>query len=128
MGRFGRLWLALAALSGLLSVAAGAFAAHGIADPMAKGLLRTGASYEMTHALAVFVCAVVFALGGERARLAPPVFLVGAVLFSGSLYVLALGGPRWLGAVTPLGGLLFMAGWALLAWSALSIRTASRDA
>lgn len=106
------LWLTLAALGGFACVAAGAFGAHGIADPKAQEWLRTGALYGFVHVLAVFAAAW---LG---ARLAPPFFLVGVVLFSGSLFAMALGAPRWFGAITPIGGLAFLAGWALLAWAA----------
>jgi uncharacterized membrane protein YgdD (TMEM256/DUF423 family) len=113
-----RLWIRLAALSGLISVAAGAFAAHGVSDTGAREWLRTGASYEAIHALAVLAVAALFPAETRRARWPPAFFLLGAVLFSGSLYAMAMGGPRWLGAVTPLGGLLFLAGWAALAWAA----------
>jgi uncharacterized membrane protein YgdD (TMEM256/DUF423 family) len=119
MDRTDRRLAALACLGGLSSVIAGAFAAHGVADPMAKELLRTGATYDMTHSLAVFA-----ALTIGRSRWAAILFLVGGVLFSGSLYALALGAPRWLGAVTPLGGLSFMAGWLVLAWACLALRKA----
>jgi uncharacterized membrane protein YgdD (TMEM256/DUF423 family) len=113
-----KLWIRLAALSGLISVAAGAFAAHGVADAAPRDWLRTGANYEAIHALAVLAVAALFPAGARRAAWPPPLFLLGSLLFSGSLYAMALGAPRWLGAVTPLGGLLFMAGWAALAWAA----------
>jgi uncharacterized membrane protein YgdD (TMEM256/DUF423 family) len=116
-----RNWLTLAAISGFLSVAMGAFAAHGIADPQAKDWLKTGASYQSMHALAVFGCAIVMQTGATRARLAPAFFLAGTVFFSGSLYAMALGAPRWLGAVTPIGGVLFLIGWAVLAWAARGV-------
>lgn len=107
-----RFALSAAALSGFLAVAIGAFAAHGIEDPRAIDLLDTGARYQMYHALAVFAAAV---LARQRlGSIAAWFFLGGAVLFSGSLYALAFGAPAWLGAVTPLGGLGFLAGWALL--------------
>ncbi|MBN9320140.1 MAG: hypothetical protein BGN86_11170 [Caulobacterales bacterium 68-7] len=109
-----RNFLTLAALSGFLAVGFGAFGAHGVSDPKAAEWLRTGAQYQMIHALAVFACAVV----GGRMRWAPALFLVGSALFAGSLYAMALGGPRILGAVTPLGGLCFLAGWLLLARAA----------
>ena len=112
--------MGLAALSGLVAVAAGAFAAHG-ADSRSAELLRTGALYGMTHALATIGCAAFMALGAGKARFAPAFFLGGTLLFSGSLYAMAAGAPGWLGMITPLGGLLFMAGWALLAWSAKDI-------
>jgi uncharacterized membrane protein YgdD (TMEM256/DUF423 family) len=105
----------LAAASGLVSVAAGAFAAHAVADPGAKELLRTGASYQAIHALATLAA---FALARSDRRppvFIPALFLGGTVLFSGSLYALALGAPRWTGAITPVGGLAFMTGWGVLA-------------
>jgi len=122
-----RLWIRLAALSGFFSVAAGAFAAHGVADPGAREWLRTGASYEAIHALATLAVVALFPTGARRAAWPPVLFLLGSVLFSGSLYAMALGAPRWLGAVTPFGGLLFLAGWATLAWAA-GERPSSPDA
>ncbi len=113
-----RNWLTLAALSGLISVAVGAFAAHGVADPRAKDLLKTGAQYALAHAIATIACASSMHLGFARARFAAAAFLLGTLLFSGSLYALALGAPSWIGAITPLGGLLFLAGWAALVWAA----------
>jgi uncharacterized membrane protein YgdD (TMEM256/DUF423 family) len=109
--------MTLAALGGLMAVAFGAFGAHGVSDPKAQEWLRTGALYAFVHSLAVYACAVLMNLGAARARLAPAFFLSGAVLFSGSLYAMALGAPRWLGMVTPVGGLLFMIGWVTLAWA-----------
>lgn len=113
-----RLWTSLAAISGFVAVAAGAFAAHGVSDPTAKELLRTGSTYEMAHALATLLCAALAGAGMPRARLAAPWFLGGSLLFSGSLYALALGAPRMVGAITPFGGLAFLVGWAALAWAA----------
>lgn len=111
------LWLRLAAISGLISVAAGAFGAHGAASEQAKELFRTGATYQAIHSLAVFAAASLGASAWPRARIAAILFLAGAILFSGSLYLLALGAPRIVGAITPFGGVAFMAGWAALAWS-----------
>ncbi len=116
-----RTWLALAAVGGFLAVAFGAFAAHGIADPKAQSWMHTGATYAFMHTLAVFAAAFVVSQGGRRARFAPPLFLTGTVIFSGSLFAMALGAPRWFGAVTPIGGTLFLVGWAVLAWAALQI-------
>ncbi|MDP3175390.1 MAG: DUF423 domain-containing protein [Phenylobacterium sp.] len=113
--------MTLAALVGFLSVAFGAFAAHGVAEPYARGLLETGSRYAFMHAMATVACAVFIELGAVRARHAPALFLPGVVIFSGSLFAMAFGAPRWLGAVTPLGGLLFLGGWAVLAWSAAAI-------
>ncbi|HEY9217513.1 MAG TPA: DUF423 domain-containing protein [Phenylobacterium sp.] len=112
-----RNWLTLAAVLGFVSVAAGAFGAHGVADPQAKAWLQTGAQYGLVHVLATFACAAVMPLGASRARYASGLFLPGAVIFSGSLYAMALGGPRWFGAITPIGGGLLLAGWLVLAWS-----------
>lgn len=103
-----------AAALGFLGVAFGAFAAHGIADPQAKAWMQTGAQYELAHAL-VALLAALLPRPAPRAALA---FLVGVVLFSGSLYAMALGAPRILGAVTPLGGVGFLVGWVLLALAA----------
>jgi uncharacterized membrane protein YgdD (TMEM256/DUF423 family) len=108
--------LALASLCGLLCVGFGAFAAHGVTDPKAQEWLRTGALYGFVHVLASFAAT---SLGGRRARLAPVFFLIGIALFSGSLWAMALGAPHILGAVTPFGGLCFMAGWGLMAWASL---------
>ena len=115
------LWMRLAAISGFLSVAIGAFTAYGVQDPKAAEWLRTGAQYEFMHAMATFACATFMNIGAMRARFAPAFFLSGAVIFSGSLYAMALGAPRILGAVTPVGGLLFLIGWVVLAWSASGI-------
>jgi uncharacterized membrane protein YgdD (TMEM256/DUF423 family) len=111
----------LGAVSGLVSVAVGAFAAHGMHDPRGADLLRTGATYEFMHSMAVFACATFMQIGARRARFAPAFFLPGIVLFSGSLYALAFGAPRWVGFITPLGGLLFLAGWAVLIWASRMI-------
>ena len=116
-----RNWLSLAAAGAFLSVAFGAFAAHGVTDPQAQELLRTGSLYGFIHCLATFASAALMQMGARRARFAPAFFLAGAVLFSGSLYAMALGAPRGLGAVTPIGGLCFLAGWAVLAWAARGV-------
>jgi uncharacterized membrane protein YgdD (TMEM256/DUF423 family) len=113
--------MTLAAASGFVSVAAGAFAAHALADPGARELMKTGAAYESMHAVATLVCGALIQMGAARARFAPALFLSGTVLFCGSLYALALGAPRLVGAITPIGGLLFLGGWSVLAWAALGI-------
>jgi len=112
-----RAWLTLAAVGGFISVAAGAFGAHGVQDEDARRWLTTGATYGFVHVLATFACAGAMVLGAAKARLAPAFFLAGVLLFSGSLYAMALGAPRWFGAITPLGGVAFLIGWAVLAWS-----------
>lgn len=116
-----RTWTGLAAISGLLAVAFGAFAAHGMSEAKPIAWLHTGSQYQMAHALAVFAAFGLHRAGAKSMGLAAALFLAGTVLFSGSLYAMALGGPRLLGAITPLGGLSFMAGWALMAWRGFSL-------
>jgi uncharacterized membrane protein YgdD (TMEM256/DUF423 family) len=99
----------LAALTAALAITAGAFGAHGLGAPFADWA-KTGAFYALTHALACLL------LTGEHPR-AARLMLLGATIFSASLYAMALGGPRWLGAVTPLGGILMIAAWLCIAWS-----------
>ena len=116
-----RNWMTLGALGGFLAVAIGAFAAHGVSDPKAVEWLKTGSMYGFMHTMATFACATFMQIGARRARFAPAFFLSGVLLFSGSLYAMALGAPHWLGAVTPLGGLCFLTGWAILAWAARGV-------
>ena len=113
--------MTLAATSGFIAVAVGAFAAHGVSDPIARDWLKTGASYQFMHAMTTFACATFMNIGAKRARFAPAFFLGGTMLFSGSLYAMALGAPHWLGMATPLGGLCFLTGWAILAWAARTV-------
>lgn len=101
-----------AALSGALAVGAGAFGAHG-AEGKAAEWLRTGAEYQLVHVLAALFAAQTGARGPAW------LFVGGALVFAGTLYLMALGAPRWLGAVTPLGGAALIAGWLWLAWGAL---------
>ncbi|MCW3849556.1 DUF423 domain-containing protein [Sphingomonas sp. LB-2] len=101
----------LAALSGALAVAAGAFGAHG-ASGQAAEWLKTGGQYQLIHAVAALVAARMEARGPAW------LFVGGAALFAGTLYLMALGLPRWLGAVTPLGGAALIGGWLWLAWEA----------
>jgi uncharacterized membrane protein YgdD (TMEM256/DUF423 family) len=103
------------ALNAAIAVAAGAFAAHalrGRLDARALEVFETGARYQMYHALAMILAGVLAARGAGWT------FQAGIVLFSGSLYALALSDVKVLGAITPLGGLAFLAGWLLLAWRA----------
>ncbi|HEU5095503.1 MAG TPA: DUF423 domain-containing protein [Reyranella sp.] len=123
-------WIVVAALSGAVSVMAGAFGAHGIDASTAVGarareLLQTGSHYEIAHALAILAVAALTRRAGLKEGLATAaqiLFLAGSVLFPGALYALALGGPRWLGAVAPIGGLAFILGWLALALAALGRR------
>lgn len=116
-----RIWLAIAGLGGLASVVAGALAAHLADDPKAEELLRTGALYGMVHAAALVA---VVAIGARRlaVRVAGWSFAAGIVLFSGSLFALAAGAPRWLGWATPIGGGALIIGWAALAAIAVGRR------
>jgi uncharacterized membrane protein YgdD (TMEM256/DUF423 family) len=114
-----RVLLGLAAIVGFASVAAGAFGAHGATGP-AKDWLRTAGEYGLIHALAVFASVLLIREGARAAAVAAWLFLAGAVIFSGSLDVMAISGQLWLGAVTPIGGLLLLAGWATLAFAAFA--------
>lgn len=115
-----RTFAALACLFALLAVAAGAFGAHALRARVAEDLLavfETGARYQMYHALALFAVAwVADRWPGAGVETAGWLFTGGMLVFSGSLYVLALSGIRWLGAITPLGGVALLAGWAVLGW------------
>jgi uncharacterized membrane protein YgdD (TMEM256/DUF423 family) len=117
-------WIAIGALSAASSVGLGAFGAHALKDTLAPdqlGVWNTAVHYQALHALAL----VAFGVVAERWRtraLAAWCFLAGTALFSGSLYALALGAPRWSGAITPLGGVAFITGWLALAWSAWRAR------
>jgi len=120
-----RPFVTLAAGLGFLAVALGAFGAHGLStrlSVLADGAQRldwwkTAAHYHLAHALAVGLAASVY--GETRlGRVACLAFSAGILLFSGSLYTMTLTGLRWLGAVTPVGGLLLLAGWLLLGWAA----------
>jgi uncharacterized membrane protein YgdD (TMEM256/DUF423 family) len=116
-----RTFFALGAALAGVAVAAGAFGAHGLRDRLAPDMLavfETAVRYQMYHALAlVGVAWAVTRWPGAGAGLAGWLFVAGIALFSGSLYVLALSGVRWLGAITPFGGLCFLAGWGVLAWT-----------
>ncbi|HEY2806875.1 MAG TPA: DUF423 domain-containing protein [Gemmatimonadales bacterium] len=118
-----RTFAILGAVSAFLAVAAGAFGAHALRariTPDMLGVFETGARYQMYHALGLFAVAwAVTRWPGTLTNSAGWLFVLGTVLFSGSLYALALSGVRQLGAVTPLGGLCFLAGWGCLAAAAL---------
>lgn len=122
-----RILLALGAFSGALAVAAGAFGAHALRarlDARMLEVFETAARYQMYHALALFAVAFV-ALRAPSATTAVQVsgwgFVLGTLLFSGSLYAMALTGIRGLGAITPLGGVCFIAGWVALGLAALKL-------
>ncbi|CAN5921779.1 DUF423 domain-containing protein [soil metagenome] len=110
--------IALGALNAAIAVAAGAFGAHGLRErlePRALEIFETAARYQIYHALAIILCGVIATRGANTAGW---LFQAGIVVFSGSLYALALTGVKGLGAITPLGGLAFLIGWAWLAWTA----------
>jgi uncharacterized membrane protein YgdD (TMEM256/DUF423 family) len=113
-----RLILAAAAILGFAAVAAGAFGAHaldGRLDPKAAGWYDTAVQYQMLHALALLALAALRELIPNRlVTVAASCFVLGVFFFSGSLYAMAFGAPRWFGAITPVGGLAFLAGWAAL--------------
>jgi uncharacterized membrane protein YgdD (TMEM256/DUF423 family) len=117
-----RRFFRLGSLSGLISVAAGAFGAHALRTRLSPELLavfETAARYQMYHALGLLAVAwAATRWPGSLAHWAGWLFLIGTVFFSGSLYALALTGAGWLGAITPLGGAAFLAGWLCLALSA----------
>ena len=113
-----RVFLALGSASAFLAVAAGAFGAHALRRRLDESLLaafETGVRYQMYHALALLAIAwVVDRWGGGLVVWSGWLFVAGTVVFSGSLYLLALTGQRMFGAVTPLGGVAFLAGWLVL--------------
>jgi uncharacterized membrane protein YgdD (TMEM256/DUF423 family) len=123
--RVDRTFLWVGGAAGFIGVALGAFGAHGLRTRLSAEMLtvfETGVRYQMYHALAILIVALAAArLDGWLIRSAGWLFTAGIVLFSGSLYALALSGVTVLGAVTPLGGLAFLAGWAALVIASLRI-------
>ena len=117
-----RFFFAAGSLMAFLGVALGAFAAHGLKSRLPPDMLtifEVGVRYQMYHAFALL------AVGWAQTRWPGPVldasgwlFVAGTVIFSGSLYILSLSGLRWLGAITPVGGIALLAGWLCLAWAA----------
>ena len=120
-----RIFLFSGALSAFIGVAAGAFGAHGLRGRIGTDMLaifEVGVRYQMYHAFALIITAWVWTKWPSSMVIAAGwCFAVGTVLFSGSLYVLSLTGTKWLGAVTPVGGVAFLAGWLFLALAALRI-------
>lgn len=120
-----RTWMTLGCVFAGLGVAAGAFGAHALAGSISADLLvvyETAARYQLIHALALLV--VGLAAGQRRDRrwdIAGSLFTIGILVFAGSLYTLALTGSRWLGAITPIGGACFLAGWIVAAVAASQI-------
>ena len=121
-------WIFLSGINGAVAVLAGAFAAHALGtrlDPRMLSAFSTGATYHLVHALALGIAGLV-ARGAARprAQIAAALFLAGILLFSGSLYALALTGIFYFAYATPLGGLAFVAGWIMLAMAALKMEKA----
>ncbi len=114
-------WIRIGSIMMLLSVAAGAFGAHALKARLSSEMLavfETGARYQAYHALGILAAAWAGTqLGGRFPAYAAACFTGGILIFSGSLYALSLTGMRKLGMITPIGGLLFIAGWALLAFA-----------
>lgn len=115
-----RFYIIIAAISGFLAVVVGAFAAHGLKKLLTPDMIeviKTGVHYQMYHAIALLVVALLLIHKPASAGLKASgwAFILGSLMFSGSLYALAMGAPRWLGPITPLGGLCFLVGWMLLA-------------
>ena len=112
-------WMSVGALSGAITVALGAFGAHALKDsvtPEDLAIWETGVHYQGLHALAL----VLYGLAQQvkpKSCIAGPCFLAGSVIFSGTLYAMTLGAPRWFGAITPIGGVLLIVGWIALAVS-----------
>ena len=118
-----RTFLLIGSVFGFLGVAFGAFGAHALRSRLSSDMLavfETGVRYQMYHAVAILIVAAAIGRLGPVPLLAAAgwIFAAGIVLFSGSLYALTLTGVGTLGAITPIGGLLFLAGWAVLAWFA----------
>jgi len=116
-------WVRAGSILMFLAVALGAFAAHALKSRLDAGMLavfETGVRYQAYHALALFVVAWLLSRGASRAAQSAGLCFIGGIgLFSGSLYCLSLTGIRKLGMITPIGGLLFLAGWAILAWAVI---------
>lgn len=118
-----KITLIFAALSGMLSVILGAFAAHGLKNRLSTNMLDTfqvGVQYQMYHSLALILLVILYRQMPQTLLLYSAGFMIaGVIFFSGSLYLLALTQVKWFGPVTPIGGLFFIVGWALLLLSAL---------
>ena len=120
------LFLTFAGVSGFLSVALGAFGAHGLKNklsPEMMSVFQTGALYHQVHTLALLAVALLLQNSASRPGIyAGWLFVAGIVIFSGSLYTLAITEIRGLGAITPIGGLAFLGGWLCLAWMGIQLK------
>ena len=114
-----RKWIAIGSVLGGLAVALGAFGAHSLRDvltPSALETFETGVRYQFYHAVAIILAGLVLGRdpSAKLANAAGWLFMIGVAIFSGSLYLLTITGMRWLGAITPIGGVAFIVGWACL--------------
>ena len=120
-----KILLSIAACSAMLSVILGAFAAHGLKTKLTETLLntfQTGVQYQMYHSLAIILLIILYRQMPQSLLLYSAGFMVaGIVFFSGSLYMLAITQIKWFGPITPLGGVCFIVGWALLIAAALKV-------
>jgi len=116
-----RFFFTAGAIAAFIAVAFGAFGAHSLKDRLTPDMLNifeTGVRYQMYHALGLLAVAWASSRWPENnLNAAGWAFIVGIIIFSGSLYILSIFGIRWLGAITPIGGLAFLTGWAILVWS-----------
>ena len=124
-------YLIIAAISGLAAVAIGAFGAHGLKGRIDEDLIavyQTGVQYHFYHTFALLAVSILLIQFPHAVALkwGGMLFILGTLLFSGSLYLLSITGIRWLGAITPLGGVAFIAGWVFMAIAALTMMETSR--
>ncbi len=121
-----RMFIALGGILAFVAVAAGAFGAHLLKTRLSSEFLavfETGVRYQFYHALGLIAVGLTMTrLDGFSLQAAGWLFVAGTVIFSGSLYGLSLSGTRWLGAVTPIGGVCFLAGWALFVYGVLAAK------
>lgn len=123
--------LLIASTLGFLSVALGAFGAHGLKTMLSGhpdvvqrlAHWETGVRYQMFHTIALGILAILAShVAGSVPKASAAAFVLGIVVFSGSLYIMTLTGLRWLGAITPIGGVAFLVGWVLMGWAAWQLR------
>ena|SRR6476646_7766898 len=116
-----RFFFSAGAIAAFVAVALGAFGAHSLKEKLSPDMLaifETGVRYQMYHALGLLAVAWAITRWPEaNLNSAGWSFIIGIIIFSGSLYLLSTTGVRWLGAITPIGGLAFLAGWAIMVWS-----------
>ena len=121
-----KILLMITAINGFAAVALGAFGAHGLKNKISENLMsayQTAVQYHFYHTLALFGLVLLMFHFGQKGvlQVSAGLFLLGILLFCGSLYGLALGGPTWLGPITPIGGLAFLAAWAALLFAAFKL-------